>query len=160
MQQKSDAVKIQQFGELLFKESLPTIYELEKPRTTEEELAVIEKLSESKNSMILIAEHEKEIIGVIHLWGVKFPQSSHVGSIGITVHSDYRSKGVGSALFHELFNRAVGIGIKRIELEVFSNNHRAIKMYEKSGFKQDGCRSQAVKVGQEFVDSITMSRRI
>ena len=46
----------------------------------------------------------------------------------------------------------------RVELEVFSDNPRAIHLYEKMGFALEGCRRMAVVKNGRYVDEYVMSR--
>jgi len=53
----------------------------------------------------------------------------------VIVHSNYRSKGVGTALLSHAQAHAVSIGCCKMTLEVLTGNTSAIKTYEKSGFQ-------------------------
>jgi ribosomal-protein-alanine N-acetyltransferase len=58
----------------------------------------------------------------------------------IAVKNDYRRKGIGSKLLDHLEEIARKKAIKYIRLEVSTKNYKAIKLYEKHGFKQKGLR--------------------
>ena len=47
--------------------------------------------------------------------------------------------------------------LHRLELEVYSFNARAEKVYLKAGFKRDGVLKNAVMNGDEYADEISMS---
>jgi RimJ/RimL family protein N-acetyltransferase len=49
------------------------------------------------------------------------------------------------------------VGLHRIQLDVFSFNPRARRVYEKSGFVTEGRRREALHWDGEWVDSITMA---
>ena len=49
------------------------------------------------------------------------------------------------------------LGLHRLSLEVFSFNHRAQRVYQKAGFRQEGILRDAVLDGQTYGDIILMS---
>ena len=84
---------------------------------------------------------------------------THAAEVGLGVHDDYIGKGVGTALMGELIDAADNwLGIKRLELTVFTDNARAIRLYEKFGFEREGIlRAFAFKAGA-YVDALGMAR--
>ena len=58
----------------------------------------------------------------------------------VVVHPAYRRKGVASALLRELEAYAQAHGLTRITLEVRASNQKAIALYEKMGYDEDGVR--------------------
>ena len=84
---------------------------------------------------------------------------AHVGDIGMFVHPDFHGQGVGSALMQsavELADR--WLDLKRIELTVFVDNERAVRLYEKFDFVREGVlRGYAYRDG-EYVDTLAMAR--
>lgn len=60
---------------------------------------------------------------------------SHRAEIGISVAKDYWGMGIGSTLMAALLSFAKERGIRQLNLEVRSDNERAIRLYEKFGFK-------------------------
>ena len=49
------------------------------------------------------------------------------------------------------------LNLNRLELQVYSHNSRAIKSYEKVGFKKEGVLRQALFMNNTFSDEIIMS---
>lgn len=82
----------------------------------------------------------------------------HTVGLGISVAKDWRNKGVGTALMREMMAWcAANPQIKRLELEVFASNPRAIHVYEQLGFEREGVRrAYALKDGR-FQDAIMMA---
>ncbi|MCF6349079.1 MAG: GNAT family N-acetyltransferase [Flavobacteriaceae bacterium] len=67
----------------------------------------------------------------------KFTQKKQ-GYIGfIFVKEEYRGKGVNKCIFEAIFNWFKTKGIIEIRLSVYEKNPRAIKAYEKIGFKKN-----------------------
>ena len=63
------------------------------------------------------------------------------------VHDAWQRQGVGTTLLAALVDAADNwMGLKRIELTVFSDNAAAIRLYEKFGFEPEGiCRAFAFR---------------
>lgn len=71
-------------------------------------------------------------------------RTRHSGSIGIMIHKDYQSMGVGTALMKAIIDIADNwLMLIRIELTVFEDNERAIHLYEKFGFEKEGLKRLA-----------------
>ena len=84
---------------------------------------------------------------------------SHAAGIGLGVHDDFQGRGLGTALLAALIDAADNWhAIKRLELTVFTDNTRAIRLYERFGFEAEGVqRAFAFRAGQ-YVDALGMAR--
>ncbi len=94
----------------------------------------------SKKSLILIFEEDGEAIGCCAGKIVKqhADWSKHVyqGTIGLMyVKKGFRGKGAGKAMLSHLITWFKSNKIKDIRLQVYHNNHSAIGLYKKLGFK-------------------------
>ena len=58
----------------------------------------------------------------------------------IAIKREYQSKGFGTKLFEDLIERAQKFEVNALTLEVETDNERAIKLYKKFGFKEEGIR--------------------
>jgi L-phenylalanine/L-methionine N-acetyltransferase len=83
----------------------------------------------------------------------------HVMNLGIAIASEAQGKGVGSALMKALCDWADHWGqVLRIELTVFTDNARAIALYRRFGFEQEGVhRGYALRDGR-YADTYSMAR--
>jgi putative acetyltransferase len=108
----------------------------------------------------LVAEVEGDVIGSIGMdtFGDR-PRKAHVASIGMAVRDDWQSKGVGTALMQAVVDLADRwLQIRRMELEVYTDNLPAIALYKKFGFEIEGTlRMYAFRDGQ-YVDAYAMAR--
>ncbi len=108
----------------------------------------------------LVAVVDGDVVGAIGLHTFRDnPRRSHVGSIGMAVRDDWQGKGVGAALMQAVVDMAdKWLQIKRLELEVYTDNPPAIALYKKFGFEQEGVlRVYAFRDGQ-YVDAYAMAR--
>lgn len=108
---------------------------------------------------MLAAELAGKVIGVAGLHPASQVRRAHAASIGMTVHDAYAGRGVGSALMQALIDQADGwLNYKRLELTVWTDNTRAIALYERFGFEREGVhRAYAWRDGA-WVDALAMAR--
>ena len=77
-----------------------------------------------------------EILGSLHI-----ARSQHgFGEIGMAVAREWRGRGVGSALLEAAIEWARNEGLHKLSLGVFAHNARAIALYRKFGFVEEGRR--------------------
>lgn len=83
----------------------------------------------------------------------------HVMSLGISVHPDGQGQGLGWALMTALLDYADRWAqVLRIELHVYADNERAIRLYQSLGFETEGrLRGDSLRDGV-YVDSLCMAR--
>jgi L-phenylalanine/L-methionine N-acetyltransferase len=83
----------------------------------------------------------------------------HVRGLGITVAKDWQGHGLGDRLVHSLLDWADHwAGVLRIELTVFTDNARAVALYQRHGFVQEGVlRAYALREGV-YADAFAMAR--
>ncbi|MFT3931003.1 MAG: GNAT family N-acetyltransferase [Spongiibacteraceae bacterium] len=111
----------------------------------------------NESGVMLVALKGGVIIGCLTAEIHQHPQLRHSCEFGLSVLQAYRSQGIGSALIAGLLQWSTENRIRRIELNVFSNNHDAIRLYQRLGFKEEGRKVQAVYVEPEYVDLIEMA---
>ena len=110
-------------------------------------------------AVCLVAVQGDEIVGQLGLDVSQSPRRRHVATFGMGVKSTVQGRGVGSALV----SAAVEVcekwmNVSRIEIEVYTENLAAIKLYQKHGFVLEGtCRNYAFRHGK-YVDAHVMAR--
>ena len=126
------------------------------PATVEEETAFLEKSAADTRSVILLAKEDGEIIGDGHIEAFS-RRLSHRAGLGITVRKAAWGRGVGTAIMERLIAHAREQGIEIIELQVRSDNARAIRLYEKFGFVKIGHYPGFLKVDRVYADCDLMN---
>lgn len=108
--------------------------------------------------MVIVAELDGAIVGLAGLHRHQ-GRRQHAADLGMSVHDDYRRRGIGKALLQALIEAADRwLGISRIELTVFSDNEAAIGLYRQAGFVTEGVlKSYALRDGA-FADVLAMAR--
>ena len=80
----------------------------------------------------------------------------HSGRLGMGIAADFRGKGVGWRLLDATVTAAHEAGLTRIELEVFSSNTGAIKLYERYGFVHEGVHRRGRIIDGRVEDVLMM----
>jgi putative acetyltransferase len=110
------------------------------------------------NRVDLVAEVEGEVVGFAVLF-VMPDRQSHVGWFFVGVLEAFQNRGVGSRLLQILLwiGDAV-VGLRRIQLNVYCSNTKAVKLYLKFGFEIEGRHRDFVLYRGQMDDSLTMAR--
>ncbi|ABS40969.1 GNAT family N-acetyltransferase [Clostridium botulinum] len=132
---------------------------------------ISERLEQSKefiqslgsNDHLLVAEIKEEdknkVVGVIGLNINSNPRTKHTASLGMMVHKAYQGNGIGKKLMSEILDLADNwLMLVRIELGVFTDNEKAIKLYEKFGFEIEGTKKYAAIKNGRYADEYIMAR--
>jgi len=77
--------------------------------------------------------------------------------VGVDIHPNHRRKGYATLAYKRLFGLLVDQGLRKAWLEVLTNNHAAIHLYNKLGFVEERRASRAVLRSGVWRDSIVMS---
>jgi len=111
------------------------------------------------NHVLLVGEVKGVVAGSIGLHREVPHRRSHVAGLGMAVHDDYAGRGVGGAMMQAVIDLAERWwNVRRIELNVYADNARAIALYERFGFEREGLlRAYAWRDGR-YVDSLAMAR--
>ena len=128
------------------------------PFTEEQERAYLDLRMCSPNTITLLAMEGEKIIGSLGIDTPSFERLSHRGEMGISVLKEYWGQGVGSALLEAMFSwiRDNPTRLRKIDLTVREDNDRAIALYKKFGFQEEGKVTRLVAIGNTFYDGITM----
>lgn len=74
------------------------------------------------------------------------------------VRSDWRGRGLGRSLLEATLAEADARGVLRVELSVHSDNPRAIALYIRNGFIEEGRKLGARIKGNAVLDVLLMAR--
>ena len=128
-------------------------------RTVEEERKMIQAAITEDGQQLVIALAEGQIVGGCTCRGPSHPALRHTVGLGIDIIPEYRGCGVGNALMTAMMEWAESNPlVRRVELTVFTSNHRAIGLYLKHGFTIEGTRHAAYFKYGEYIDAYEMAR--
>lgn len=109
-----------------------------------------------KNYLIFIACDNQTPIGygqIVHIDNLNYSCE-----LGFCIKPEFQGKGYGKALVDKLVKHAFKIlKMHRIYLEVFADNEKALKLYEKYGFKKEGILRDKILKNGVFKDVLIMS---
>jgi putative acetyltransferase len=106
----------------------------------------------------LVAEVDGKVVGSV-VMRVGTGARRHTGSLGITVHDAYQGRGIGKALMAAILDLADNaLMLERVELEVYTDNQRAIHLYRQFGFVDEGIVPRAARRDGQWADLLYMGR--
>ena len=109
----------------------------------------------------LIALVEEQVVGNITVWQSSNPRQAHTGYLGMMVDPACWGMGIGSRLMEAILDIADNwLNLKRVELEVNTDNPIAVHLYEKFGFVIEGTKRFHVYGDGRWADSHFMARII
>ncbi len=108
----------------------------------------------------LVACVDGEVVGDIGLETFpERPRRRHAAEIGMAVRDDMQGKGVGTALMQAVVDLAdKWLNLTRLELEVYTDNEPAIRLYKKFGFVVEGTLVRYAFRDGQYVDAYQMAR--
>ena len=121
------------------------------PLSTEAEQAILRAQAESKDNAQYLAKAGGEIIGTASL-NRRHNRMQHRGVFGISLKKAWWGCGAATVLAHGVLDFAREAGIEQVNLEVRSDNKRAIALYEKLGFRKLCTFPGFFKIKGELID--------
>ncbi len=99
------------------------------------------------------------IVGNLGLQVFPSPRRRHAGTFGMGVKDNEIGKGIGSKLVETAIDLSDNwLNLKRLELTVFADNTRALKLYEKFDFQIEGeAKAYAFRNG-EYISAYHLAR--
>ena len=124
------------------------------PSTIEDLRKYIQQITSSKNAvMFAVCDKANDI----HIGNIKLDNFDWVNrtcDLGLLLGDrSYWGKGIGTEVMRLTLSYAFGqLNIRKVLLAVYANNPGAINLYEKVGFKNEGCLRAQVFVKGEYID--------
>ena len=141
------------FGETDFMLYSPGEYSV----VAEEVAAQVQRIRDSGHSRLLVADSEDDLVGFLGVTGSPVPRLRHSGQMFVGVLRAYWGRGIATALLSQAIHWAPTAGLLRLQLYVMKDNHRAIALYERLGFRVEGTRRNAYMIKGKPVDDQLMA---
>ena len=124
--------------------------------TLQDEKEYLEKTANNKNVFAIIDLQTDEIIGSVGLHEVD--NINRTATLGIFIgNKNYWSKGYGTETIQLILDFGFNyLNLKNVDLALMEFNQRALKCYEKCGFKEIGRRRKCKFINGKYYDSILM----
>lgn len=115
-------------------------------------------LSQSDSGTYLVLEEDSEVVGHGILDPLKLAVTAHVVVLTLAIHEGHQGKGHGQFLMEHLIAWArANARVEKIELQVRSSNFKAIELYRKLGFAEEGRKLKRLKYGpDQYLDDVYM----
>lgn len=125
-----------------------------------EYLKFILKKIKNKEAVYFYLDLNGEVVGSSGLT-IRYGFQDHIGDIGIIIHPKAQGLGLGEKLLTKVIQEGIKkLKCKIIQLDVFSQNKRAIKLYKKVGFEKIGKVKGGVGYFGKFLDNEIMVKYI
>lgn len=129
------------------------------PITVEAEASYIMQMEHSRDSVMLVAKEDGKIVGNASL--NRLPRRmSHRGDISIAVAKSHWNRGIGGQMLQKTLEFARENAFEILDLQVRSDNHSAIHLYEKYGFRKLCTYPGFFKIGKQSIDFDFMYLRL
>ncbi|MGB1204406.1 MAG: GNAT family N-acetyltransferase [Chitinophagales bacterium] len=133
----------------------------EYPYDIDKEAALIKAYEKSKNSILLVAEIDGELIGNIDLTGSKRIKMCHTAMVGMGIKEQWRNQGLGKILINCILEWAKKQSeIEIVWLNVYASNELGCYLYKNTGFEVSGIVKDFFKSEAGYIDKIEMYQRI
>lgn len=138
------------------------IYVTEKVSREEEAKWLLEVIAhlERDEDFFLAAEVGKKVVALAEFKIKKGDKEHPVGAIGIIVKKGYRNIGIGTEILKTIFEQATFFGLRKMTINAFATNKRAIHVYKKVGFIETGIIPERHFRQGKLIDEIIMKKQI
>lgn len=111
---------------------------------------------ESRLLLLIVTQEDDRVVGDVELQEIHPVNRS--AWIRIALHDEQEfGKGYGTEAMGLMLDYGFGcLNLHRIELEVYDYNHRAIRIYEKLGFRREGVKRDALFYENAYHNVIQM----
>ena len=128
------------------------------PLSISQEADYIRKYAGNPGSVMIVAYDEGELIGTGAVSVISGrPRFAHRRELAISVRKDYWGKGIGTGIMNVLMDFCKKTEAKVIELEVRSDNEKAIALYKKFGFEKIGTYKDFFCIDGKYFDADFMN---
>ncbi|KAH7098112.1 acyl-CoA N-acyltransferase [Auriculariales sp. MPI-PUGE-AT-0066] len=110
------------------------------------------------NSLLyaIIETKDGEFAGAVVVEAVGGARNRH-GSIAISLVRELQGRGFGTEVMRWLLEHSFNqLGLHRLSLDVLANNERAVAVYKKVGFVEEGRRRKVIWLDGDWIDIVSM----
>ena len=124
--------------------------------TLEGERKYLEENSNPEATFVIVTLEDNKMIGTVSLEDINW--INRTATLGIFIgDKEFRSKGYGTEAIRLILEYGFKyMNLYNIKLDLMEFNERALKCYEKCGFKEYGRRRKCKFVNGKYYDSISM----
>lgn len=118
----------------------------------------IKQWMQDRSMHVFVAELQGKAIGMVSVH-VGEGRQKHVGDLTMAVHDAYQGQGIGKMLLLTVIDLADNwLNLLRLEMDVYVDNERALRLYKNFDFEIEGRRRGASFRNGTYIDSYIMAR--
>lgn len=110
-----------------------------------------------KRNPQFVALVEDEVVGWCDISRHERPVHAHRGTLGMGIIPAHRGRGLGRQLIETTLDAARRQGFVRVELSAYTDDTRAIALYRKVGFVEEGVERDAACIDGRYRDMVIMA---
>lgn len=122
----------------------------------EEEEEMIRECLDSNTQLMLVGKVEGQIVSHLFLQRSDKLRIAHIGDIGVSVSKNFWGYSIAFHMILAAIEWAKDKNLNKLQLQVRSDNERAIHLYKKLGFNIEGKIINAMKVNNIYYDDYIM----
>ncbi len=129
------------------------------PSTTLEEWRQnIEQWIRDERIHAFVADIQNKVVGIVSVHVGK-GRTQHVGNLTMAVHDKHQGQGIGKMLMLTAIDLSDNwLNLTRLELDVYTDNERAMRLYKNFDFEVEGRMRCASFRSGKYIDSYLMAR--
>lgn len=131
----------------------------EEPQEKAEDYQKKIQTGQGNGGLTLVVEFNDQVIGFLSFSRSSYMRLHHAGSFGMGIKPEFGNAGIGTKLLSYFIEWAKQQeGLEKICLDVFSNNKRAINLYKRLGFREEGRQINQIRFKDgSYADIILMA---
>jgi RimJ/RimL family protein N-acetyltransferase len=111
--------------------------------------------------LLVVTVAGDKIVSMSHVEAASRIRNQHVAEVGISILSEYRGHGLGTAIMQAMIGWATAHPIiEKLSLGVWNQNTAAIRLYEKMGFIEEGRKIKGGKYADGSYDDMVCMYRV
>jgi len=118
---------------------------------------VLLRYNEDEDRVFFVATVDEDIVGWLHVGGVKAPKMGHTATLTLGVADGYRGYGLGSALMDRGLAWARDQGYRKVYQNIPATNDRAIAFLEAAGWSVESTREGHYRIDDGLVDEVQLA---
>ncbi|MBN1886376.1 MAG: GNAT family N-acetyltransferase [Thermoflexales bacterium] len=114
---------------------------------------------EKNGRLLIVAQVKEEIVGHLRVFPEWYgPKGRHVGDVGVSITKPWRERGIGTAMLAYAFEWAERARFQKLTASVIATNQRALNLFAKFDFAQEGRRARQFNILDKYVDEVLLGR--
>ena len=124
---------------------------------TVEEIREQFRVSDPNSALWLVAEVEGSVVGGATFLRGRWTKNAHTADLGVSLLPEFRGLRIGDDLMREGIDWARRVGVRKLKLGVFASNERAVRLYRRLGFAEEGRLRGEVMLDGRSDDELLMA---